>query len=239
MDNLIEFQDVTFEYPEKTFALKNITFTISTGKKYVICGQNGAGKTTLIRLLLGLETPQSGIIKIRDLIMNRKTIKDIRKEIGYVFQNPDSQVFSASVFEDVAFGLRNQGKPKDEIEQLVDQALNYVDMIDYKDRSPYQLSFGQKKRIAIAGVLAMDPSIIVMDEPFSNLDYPSKVKLQEILENNVINRGKTVIFAEHNRKLIHEWGNYALFLDKGQLIYFDDVKGLINLPQTEKYLGPL
>lgn len=239
MDNLIEFHDVSFEYPEKTFTLKNITFTIATGKKYVICGQNGAGKTTLLRLLLGLETPQSGTIKVRGLVMSRKTMKEIRKEIGFVFQNPDSQVFSASVYEDVAFGLRNQGKPKEDIENIVHQALNYVDMSEYKDRSPYQLSFGQKKRIAIAGILAMDPSIIVMDEPFSNLDYPSKIKLQEILENNVINRGKTVIFAEHDRKLINDWGDYALFLDKGELIYSDSTKKLSSHPLTEKYLGPL
>jgi cobalt/nickel transport system ATP-binding protein len=239
LDNLIEFKNVTFEYPEKTFTLKNITFTINAGKKYVICGQNGSGKTTLIRLMLGLETPQEGDIKVKNVVMNRKTLREIRKEIGYVFQNPDSQVFSASVFEDVAFGLRNQGKTKDEIEQLVDQALDYVDMVKYKERSPYQLSFGQKKRIAIAGILAMDPSIIVMDEPFSNLDYPSKIKLQKILENNVINRGKTVIFAEHDRKLIDEWGDFALFLNEGELIYSDDVKGLVKLPESEKYLGPL
>ncbi|NHJ40471.1 MAG: ABC transporter ATP-binding protein [Asgard group archaeon] len=239
MDNLIEFQNVSFEYPEKTFALKNITFTIAIGKKYVICGQNGAGKTTLLRLLLGLETPQSGTIKVRDSILSKNTLKDIRKEIGFVFQNPDSQVFSASVFEDIAFGLRNQGMAKEHIEKTVNQALNYVDMMEYKERSPYQLSFGQKKRIAIAGILAMDPSIIVMDEPFSNLDYPSKIKLQEILENNVIDRGKTVIFAEHDRKLINDWGDHALFLDKGELIYSDDTKGLSNHPLADKYLGPL
>jgi cobalt/nickel transport system ATP-binding protein len=239
MDNLIEFQDVSFEYPEKTFALRNISFSITAGKKYVICGQNGAGKTTLLRLLLGLEIPQDGVIKVQDMKMNKKTIKEIRKEIGFVFQNPDSQVFSASVFEDIAFGLRNQGKSKDEIEKIVDISLDYVDMIEYKERSPYQLSFGQKKRIAIAGILAMDPSIIVMDEPFSNLDYPSKVKLQEILENNIINKGKTVIFAEHDRKLINDWGDYALFLDNGELIYSDTTKNLSSHPLADKYLGPL
>jgi len=239
LDNLIKFENVTFEYPEKTFTLENISFEIIAGKKYAICGKNGAGKTTLLRLLMGLETPKSGLIEIQNIILNRKTIKEIRTKIGFVFQNPDSQVFAASVYEDVAFGLRNMGKKKEEIDELVQKALENVDMVEYKNRSPYQLSFGQKKRVAIAGVLAMDPAIIILDEPFSNLDYPSKVSLQDLLEKNVVQQGKTVIFASHNRQLIDSWADYALFLDEGKLIYKDNVSGLTAIPQAEKYLGPI
>ena len=239
MDNLIEFQNVSFEYPEKTFAIEKISFQIMPGKKYAICGKNGAGKTTLLRLLMGLETTQEGSIVIENLIMNRKNIKDIRQKIGFVFQNPDSQVFSASVYEDVAFGPRNMGLENDEIDKRVNEALENVDMLRFKDRSPYQLSFGQKKRIAIAGILAMDPSIIVLDEPFSNLDYPSKKSLKELLETKVIQKGKTIIFASHDRKLIDEWADYALFLDDGKLVYSDTAKGLTGIDIADKYLGPV
>ncbi|NHJ84055.1 MAG: ABC transporter ATP-binding protein [Asgard group archaeon] len=239
MANLIKFQNVSFTYPEKTFTLEDLSFTIESGKKYVICGQNGAGKTTLLRLLMGLEIPQSGKIIINNIELNRKTIKEIRKYIGFVFQNPDSQVFSASVYEDVAFGLRNLGVKKEFEKNLVLDALKKVNMVEFQDRSPYKLSYGQKKRVAIAGVLVMEPSIIVLDEPFSNLDYPSKSSLKEILEEQVIKKGKTVIFASHSRHLIDEWADQALFLDGGKLIYNDSAKGLNKFPLAEHYLGPL
>jgi len=239
MANLIKFQNVSFTYPEKTFTLEDLSFTIESGKKYVICGQNGAGKTTLLRLLMGLEIPQSGKIIINNIELNCKTIKEIRKYIGFVFQNPDSQVFSASVYEDVAFGLRNLGVKKEFEKNLVLDALKKVNMVEFQDRSPYKLSYGQKKRVAIAGVLVMEPSIIVLDEPFSNLDYPSKSSLKEILEEQVIKKGKTVIFASHSRHLIDEWADQALFLDGGKLIYNDSAKGLNKFPLAEHYLGPI
>lgn len=239
MDTLVEFQNVEFEYPEKTFGLYNINFHIEAGKKYAICGKNGAGKTTLLRLLMGLEDIKTGTIKIEGLELTKRNLKEIRQRIGFVFQNPDSQVFSASVYEDVAFGPRNMGLNTEEIDRRVISALENVDLLEYKERSPYQLSFGQKKRVAIAGILAMDPAIIVLDEPFSNLDYPSKSSLKELLETKVIQKGKTIIFASHNRKLIDEWADMALFLDKGEIIYSDIAKGLVNIELADKYLGPL
>jgi len=218
--------------------LKDISFEIQPGLKYAICGKNGAGKTTLLRLLLGLEKPAKGVITVENIILGNRTIKKIRQTIGFVFQNPDSQVFAASVYEDIAFGLRNMGKKEDEIKTIVTQTLEYVDMVEYVDHSPYQLSFGQKKRIAIAGILAMDPKIIVLDEPFSNLDYPSKKALKEILEKLVRNKKKTIIFATHNRKLIEEWADYALFLDDGRLISFNESQKMAEVPETEELLGP-
>ena len=239
MVDLIKFQEVTFTYPEKTFSLNDITFKIEAGKKYAICGQNGAGKTTLLRLLMGLEMPESGKIIINGIKMDKKTIKETRKYIGFIFQNPDSQVFSASVYEHVAFGLRNLGVKKEQEEALVLAALEKVGMQEFRDRSPYQLSYGQKKRVAIAGVLAMEPSIIVLDEPFSNLDYPSKSALRELLEEKVVKKGKTVIFASHSRRLIHDWADLVLFIDDGKLIYSGPPEGMNALPLAEKYLGPI
>jgi len=239
VDSLIQFKNISFEYPEKTFGLHEISFEILAGKKYAICGKNGAGKTTLLRLLMGLETMQQGSIIVENIEMTRNTIRNIRQKIGFVFQNPDSQVFSANVSEDVAFGPRNMGLSEEEVNLRVKNALESVDLVEYTDRSPYQMSYGQKKRVAIAGILAMDPSIIVLDEPFSNLDYPSRTSLRKLLEKEVINKGKTIIFASHSRRLIHEWADYALFLDGGRLLYSGETKGLVDLPQAEIYLGPI
>jgi cobalt/nickel transport system ATP-binding protein len=239
VDSLIKFENISFEYPEKTFGLYDINIEILAGKKYAICGRNGAGKTTLLRLLMGLETTKKGKIIVEDLTMNRNTIKEIRQKIGFIFQNPDSQVFAASVFEDVAFGPRNMGLSNKEVDEAVEKALKSVDLLEYKERSPYQMSYGQKKRVAIAGVLAMDPSIIVLDEPFSNLDYPSRTSLQDLLEREVISKNKTILFASHSRKLINDWADFALFLHEGRLLYSGEPNGLVNLPETEKFLGPL
>ncbi|UJG41636.1 MAG: energy-coupling factor ABC transporter ATP-binding protein [Candidatus Heimdallarchaeum aukensis] len=237
MHHEIVFENVHFEYPDKSFALKNLSFTINIGEKFAICGNNGAGKTTLLRLLLGLEFHQKGRIKVQELELNRETIKEIRKRVGFVFQNPDSQVFSASVYEDVAFWPRNLGFTEEEVEEKVEKALEIVDLREYKDHSPFRLSFGQRKRVAIAGVLVMDPSIIVLDEPFANIDYPTRKSLQEILEKDVIEKGKTLIFTSHSRLLIENWSDNVLFLNRGETLFFGPSSKLSEVPEIENYLG--
>ena len=156
-----------------------------------------------------------------------------------MFQNPDSQVFSASVFEDVAFGPRNMGLSVEEVKNRVQEALEIVDMHEYNDRSPYLLSFGQKKRIAIAGVMAMDPSIIILDEPFSNLDFPSRTSLMQILDREVQDKKKTIVFATHSRKFIEEWSNYAFLLDQGNILLEGKTSDLKNFHKADVLLGPL
>ena len=188
---------------------------------------------------MGLEYHQKGKIQVQELTLNRKTIKEIRKRIGFVFQNPDSQVFSASVYEDVAFGPRNLGFSEEEVDKRVNQALKEVDMLEYKDYSPFKLSFGQRKRIAIAGVLAMDPAIIVLDEPFANLDYPSRRSLQDLLEKDVIDKGKTLVFTSHSRKLIQEWADHVLFLEKGKKVYSGKASNLSSVQEADDFLGSI
>ncbi|UJG44511.1 MAG: energy-coupling factor ABC transporter ATP-binding protein [Candidatus Heimdallarchaeum endolithica] len=237
MHHEIVFDNVFFEYPDKSFALKNLSFTINIGEKFAICGNNGAGKTTLLRLLLGLEFHQKGKIKVQELELNRDTVREIRKRIGFVFQNPDSQVFSASVYEDVAFGPRNLGFSEEEVEEKVERALEIVDLSEYKEHSPFRLSFGQRKRVAIAGVLVMDPAIIILDEPFANIDYPTRRSLQRILEKDVIEKGKTLIFTSHSRLLIENWSDNVLFLNKGVKLFVGSSSKLSDFPETEKFLG--
>ncbi|NPD87618.1 MAG: ABC transporter ATP-binding protein [Asgard group archaeon] len=238
MHHEIEFKEVVFEYPEKKFGLYNITFNIGIGTKFAVCGRNGAGKTTLLRILMGLEEHQAGNIKVQELTLNRENIKEVRKRIGFVFQNPDSQVFSASVYEDVAFGPRNLGLEEEEVEKRVEEALKSVDLLDCTHESPFRLSFGQRKRVAIAGVLSMDPSIIILDEPFSNLDYPTRTSLKKLLENSVLKRGKTIIFTTHYRKLINEWADSVLFLDAGKILYHGNVEDLSIIDEADRFLGP-
>lgn len=238
MHHEIEFENVKFEYPEKKFGLYNISFNIGIGTKFAVCGRNGAGKTTLLRLLMGLEEHQAGNIKVQELILNRDNIKEVRTRVGFVFQNPDSQVFSASVYEDVAFGPRNLGLAEEEVAIKVKEALINVDLLNYAQESPFKLSFGQRKRVAIAGVLAMDPSVIILDEPFSNLDYPTRTSLQKLLEDSVIKKGKTIIFTTHYRKLINEWADCVLFLDAGKILYHGSVKDLSIIKEADVFLGP-
>ncbi|MHA1224022.1 MAG: energy-coupling factor ABC transporter ATP-binding protein, partial [Candidatus Heimdallarchaeaceae archaeon] len=171
--------------------------------------------------------------------LSAETVKEARKRIGFVFQNPDSQVFSASVFEDVAFGPRNMGLPEEEVIERVEKALTSVDLLEEIHSSPFKLSFGQRKRVAIAGVLAMDPAIIALDEPFANLDYPSRKSIQDLLEKDVLEKGKTLIFTTHSRKLIEEWADDVLFLEKGKKVYSGKPSGLKDLPDTLDLLGPL
>jgi len=239
LDSIIRFENVSFQYPDRNFKMHNLSIEIPPGRKYAICGQNGSGKTTLLRLLMGLETADKGTITIDGTLMDKKGLKFIRQKLGFVFQNPDSQVFSASVFEDVAFGPRNMGFSDEEIQNLVQESLEKVNMQDYSDRSPYLLSFGQKKRIAIAGVLAMDPSIIVLDEPFSNLDFPSRTSLMQLLDQEVREKKKTIIFATHSRKFICEWSDYAFLLNEGDILFEGEISDLNDFHKTDMLLGPL
>lgn len=234
----IEFENVYFKYPHSNFSLENISFSIKRGEKVALCGINGAGKTTLLKLLMGIELPKQGKILVQDLEVKQDNLKAIRKKIGFVFQNPDAQVFSASVYEDVAFGPRNYGVNEEKVKDIVINALKAVELEEQIYSSPFRLSFGQRKRVAIAGVLAMDPEILILDEPFANLDYPSKKKLLEILEANFIQKGKTIIFSTHTRSVIESWSNKVLLLENGKLTFDGPTEKLKEIEYIEEVLGP-
>ena len=234
----IRFENVFFNYAQSSFGLKDISFSINKGERVAICGVNGAGKTTLLKLLMGIEFPKRGKIYVQDLELKSNNLKEIRKKVGFVFQNPDSQVFSASVYEDVAFGPRNYGYKEEEVEEMVKKALKAVQLEEQINDSPFRLSFGQRKRVAIAGVLAMDPDILVLDEPFANLDYPSKKHLLEILDKNFTVKGKTIIFATHTRSVIETWSDKVLLLKEGKIAYDGSTKKLNEIEGIIDILGP-
>ena len=193
-DWVISVKDVNFKH--EGFEIQDITFKVKSGERFAIVGPNGSGKTTLFRTLVNLNKKNSGSISVLGQELGRKTEMDIRSIIGYLFQNPEDQIFSPTVREEVSFGPRNLGFSEEEINDSIEHSLNHVKMIEYINHSPSNLSWGQKKRVALAAILAMKPKILLLDEPFANLDNNSVINLFKILEEL---RGK-----EHVHKHIHE-----------------------------------
>ncbi len=216
----VEFKNVSFQYQHgsKGFLMEDISFSIPQGTKFAIAGPNGAGKTTLLKMIVGLNTPIKGEVRVFDKTVSKETIDDIRREVGFVFQNPDNQVFATTCFEDVAFGPRNLGLPENEVEEIVYDALRKMGMEEWKDYSPFNLSFGQKKRVAIAGVLAMDPKMLIFDEPFANLDLPTTIALIKLLNEITQEKELAILFASHDHRF-HKWSENLLVLNRGKMIF--------------------
>lgn len=168
---IIDVENITFHYhQEATPALKNVTLHVNKGEWLAIVGHNGSGKSTLARILNGLFIPDSGQVRVSGIELSEKTIWDIRKHVGMVFQNPDNQFVGTTVKDDVAFGLENNGIPRDEMIQRIDWSTKQVKMDSFLEHEPHHLSGGQKQRVAIAGVIAVQPDIIILDEATSMLD---------------------------------------------------------------------
>jgi cobalt/nickel transport system ATP-binding protein len=213
----VEMTNLTYRYQNGQEALKTITIQIPKGAKVALLGPNGAGKSTLLHHLNGLKVPQEGSIKIMGKELTKKTARSIRTIAGLVFQDPDDQVFSATVWEDVEFGPRNLGMSDEEIQEVCFAALGNVGMLDYKDRAPYHLSYGQKKRVAIAGVLAMKPEIVILDEPMSYLDPSGQDDVAGVLQGLHF-MGKTIILSTHDVNFAAAWADMVIILKEGELL---------------------
>ncbi|GAW29104.1 ATP-binding cassette domain-containing protein [Carboxydocella sp. ULO1] len=211
---LIEVQDLFYRYKDGTVALRGLSLTIPRGKKVAILGPNGAGKSTLILHLNGIHLPQLGQVLFDGEPVTARNARLLRSKVGLVFQDPDDQVFSATVWEDVAFGPLNMGLEPDEISRRVAAALAAVGMTAYQDKAPYHLSYGQKKRVAIAGILAMDPEVIILDEPVAFLDPRGKDTLFHILDE-LNARGTTIVIATHDVDLAAEWADQLIVIKDG------------------------
>lgn len=224
-------------------ALRGVSFDIAAGSKVALMGPNGAGKSTLISLLNGLEPAQSGEVRLFGETVNRTNEHRLRKSVGVVHQDPDDQIFSATVLEDVAFGPRNLGLTAEEANERAEEALGAVAMLDYRHRSPFELSYGQKRRVAIAGVLAMRPAVLVLDEPMSFLDPRGRDELQALLED-LHRAGLTIVVATHDVDFAAEWADRVLLLKDGELLasgsadlLFDDAliaQASLHLPRLAR-----
>ncbi len=196
--HFVDFNDVRYRYPDGTAALNGISFRITHGESVGIVGANGAGKSTLLLHMNGYLMPTSGMVTIGDVLLQKSTSQEVRRRVGVVFQNPDDQLFMPTVFDDVAFGPLNLGLDEASVRERVDDALRRVSGLSLKDKPPHHLSGGQKSAVAIATVIAMEPDILVMDEPASNLDPRARRSLIALLRTFA----HTKIIASHDLDLI-------------------------------------
>jgi len=214
----IEAVKLSYAYPDGTKALENINFSVEKGENIAILGPNGAGKSTLLHHFNGLLTPTSGKIFVLGNEANKQNLTQIRQDVGLVFQDPDDQLFARTVSQDVAFGPKNLNLPKTEVEERVKWALEVTELKGLENKAPQNLSTGQKKRAAIAGVLAMKPQIMVFDEPMANLDPRTATKILRLLLQLNNELGITLIIATHDVDLVPLFATKICILNKGKVI---------------------
>ena len=208
----------TFTYPDGTIALSDIRFSVAKGEFCGILGSNGSGKTTLLKIMDGLIKDFSGTVTLDGKDVRKLHPRDIYRKMGLVFQNPDDQLFAHSVFEDVAFGPRNMGMPEPEVERRVRDALSSVEMEEYARKNIHALSYGQKKRACIAGLLAMGHEILLLDEPTAGLDPMGEYRMMELLMRLNRDNGVTIVMATHSVDLVPLFLHQLHILSKGRLV---------------------
>lgn len=214
--NIIEIENLTHRFADGTIGVRSINLAIRQGSLVVIAGPNGSGKTTLLRHLNGLLLPTEGIVRLADMPIDDDLLK-ARQHVGMMFQDADSQIVGETVYEDVAFGPENLQLDRREIQKRVDCALQTVGLQDLADQRPHLLSGGEKRRLAIAGVLAMEPQVIVFDEPFASLDYPGvKQVLRHILDLN--RSGHTIVVTTHNLEKIIAHTDRLIIMQSGTIV---------------------
>lgn len=218
-ESILECKDLCFSYDDE-LSLNNISINIKRGSITAILGRNGAGKSTLFLTLNGINIKDKGSVYFNDKLVeySKKGIAEIRKSIGIVFQDPNNQLFSASVIKDVSFGALNLGLSQEEARKQAEKALKEVEMYEYMERPTHALSFGQKKRVAIAGVLVMEPELIILDEPTAGLDPMGANEILVMLKKINKEKGTTIIIATHEMDIVPLYCDYAYVLDKGCVV---------------------
>ena len=210
----IELEHVHFRYPDGYEALRGVDLRVGAGEKVALVGPNGAGKSTLMLQLNGTLKPAHGSVTVGGLAVTKETIRRVRAEVGLVFQDPDDQLFSPTVFDDVAFGPLHMGLPADEVHRRVEAALGAVGMAGFDHRVPHRLSLGQRKRVAVATVLSMDPSILVFDEPSAGLDPRGRRELIGLLRS----LDQTMLVSTHDMRLVDEVFPRTVVVDAGVIV---------------------
>jgi energy-coupling factor transport system ATP-binding protein len=208
-------------------ALKNISLVIEDGEFIAIMGQNGAGKTTLVKHFNGLLKPTSGTIRVDDVETNKTTIATLSKTVGFVFQNPDHQLFSETVEQEIAFALKNFGFQQETIEKQVTWALNLLSLEQYRKTSPFMLSGGERKRVALASVLAWDPKILILDEPTIGQDHNQKEKLRQFIMQ-LQAQGKTIVIVTHDVEFVAECNPRVVLMKEGRIVADGEGKAILT-----------
>ena len=249
--SIIDVRNLVYSYHSgKTLALDRVNLQIEKGERLVLLGANGSGKSTLIKHLNGILLPQKGEVLVKGEPVSKKNMKDVRRSVGIVYQNPDDQVFLPTVRLDVSFGPTNLGLRQDVVEQRVKTALNNVGLNGMEERAPHHLSGGEKKLVAIAGVLAMEPEVMVLDEPTAGLDPEGKQRILRLIYNLNKKLGITLVIATHDVDVVPVFSDRVAVLSHGRKIadatpteIFSDPDLLreshLNLPIVTKLLQGL
>jgi energy-coupling factor transport system ATP-binding protein len=214
---MIEAQDIYFTYPNGVEALKGISLTIHNGEFVAIMGQNGAGKTTLVKHFNGLLKPTRGKVLIDEVYTTKVSVATLARNVGFVFQNPDHQLFSETVEDEITFALRNFGFKENVTKRRVTWALNLLGLTQYRKTSPFMLSGGERKRVALASVLAWNPKILILDEPTIGQDYQQKEKLRQFILQMKAQR-KTIIIVTHDVEFVAECNPRVLLMLEGKIV---------------------
>ena len=219
----LSVKNLSYTYPDGTRALKNVNMEIFKGEKVAIMGPNGAGKSTLFSHFNGLTEPTSGYLELdgKKMEYDKKTLLEIRQKVGIVFQDPNDQLFAPTVKEDVAFGPMNLGLDYEEVEKRVNEALELVGMKKFKDKTPHHLSGGQQKRVAIAGIIAMRPEIMILDEPTAGLDPQGVDQVLTIL-NNLNKDGTSIVISSHDIEMVNGFAEKIFVLYEGEILASGD-----------------
>ncbi|MCW4045111.1 MAG: energy-coupling factor ABC transporter ATP-binding protein [Candidatus Bathyarchaeota archaeon] len=228
---MIEIEQVSFAYPNGVEALKNVSLTINDGEFTAVMGQNGAGKTTLVKHLNGLLKPTKGIIRVDGVETTKTSVAALARKVGFVFQNPDHQLFSETVEEEISFALKNFGFTEDAIEKRITWALNLLGLTQYRKTSPFMLSGGERKRVALASVLAWDPEILILDEPTIGQDYQQKEKLRQFIVQMQTQR-KTIVIVTHDVEFVAECNPRVVLMKDGRVVADGEGRAILTNPEA-------
>jgi energy-coupling factor transport system ATP-binding protein len=227
----IVVQDLWYSYGGEVTALRGIDLEIEDGDYVAVIGQNGSGKTTLVKHFNGLLKPTRGRVLVRGnnglQDTASLTVGQLARAVGYVFQNPDHQIFCDTTREELAFGPRNLGLPETEVRRRVDEALVHFDLEEYADRPPAVLGYGLRRKIGVAAVYAMRPRIFILDEPTTGLDWRSTMELMELI-GEMHHRGHTILLVTHDMKLVTAFSQKSLVLRDGQVLAYDETRAVFK-----------
>jgi energy-coupling factor transport system ATP-binding protein len=224
---VIEVSDVRFTYPTGVHALKGVSLTIENGEFVAIMGQNGAGKTTLVKQFNGLLKPTEGKVCVDGMDTTKVSVANLAKNVGFVFQNPDHQLFCETVEEEISFALRNFGFSEKVTAERVTWALNLLGLTQYRKTSPFMLSGGERKRVALASVLAWDPNVLILDEPTIGQDYQQKERLRQFILQLKMQR-KTIIIVTHDVEFVAECDPRVLLMRDGRIIADGEARHILT-----------
>jgi cobalt/nickel transport system ATP-binding protein len=212
----VDVKNLHYKYPDGTTALREVNLEVSAGESLLILGVSGVGKSTLLMNLNGLITPTKGTIHIFGKKVVEKNLKEIRRRVGFLFQNPENQLFCPTLWDDVAFGPLNLGLSRETVEERVEKSLKLVGLTSYAEKAPHHLSFGEKRRAAIATILSMEPDILLLDEPTANLDPKNVENIIKILKR-LYSEGKTLIIATHDVNILPQITERTIIMYKGEI----------------------